>query len=325
MEELISIIVPVYNVADYLERCVESIVAQTYHNLEIILVDDGSTDGSEQICNVWGSRDSRIKVLHKKNGGAADAKNKGTESSTGEWIVYVDSDDWIHPQMIEILMNTVKRAKVELALCNFESFSDYKKFDKLYTESVVYEMLETRSALKNMYTHDAFITPWAILLKRTLALQFPYPKGRIHEDDATTYKYFASVKRIAWIDLPLYAYFMREDSVMGQKFSLQKIDCLIAIRERIDFFAQRQDNEMINLAMRRYVKLALWVIHNLKKLPNGGKYAKREKKIFRSYVRKYKKIAELNFSEFQYLYKFLDLPCTYYAKKMLKIGGNQKK
>lgn len=316
MEELISVIVPVYNVKNYLNRCVKSVLNQTYSNLEIILVDDGSSDGSEVLCDDLAKADSRIMVIHKPNGGAADAKNIGTAAANGSWIIYVDSDDWIHPHLIEILVNTVIENGTEIALCNFNKYTHYAPLDFDVKENLNIEILSSKEALRKLYTNDAFITPWAILLRRELALRYPYPKGRIHEDDATTYKYFSDSTTVSWIDEPLYAYFVRDDSVMGQSFSLKKIDCLTAIRERIEFFDDRKDNEMVRLAMRRYVKLALWVIDNIQTLPNGKQYADREIRFLKIFVNRYKSVADLSFREYSYLYKFIDNSLVYYIKKI---------
>lgn len=324
MEEEISIVIPVYNVVNYLDRCVESILAQTYKNIEVILVDDGSTDGSEKLCDEWSEKENRITVIHKPNGGAADAKNIGTESAKGKWLMYVDSDDWIHPQMVEMLYRALQDTKADISLCNFKVYSDFVPLNGEYTLKDAISIIKPQEALRCLYTNDAFITPWAILMCRELALTYPYPKGRIHEDDATTYKYFANVNRIAWVDLPLYGYFTRADSVMGQKFSLKKLDCLTAIRERIDYFDERNNEEMVLLAMQRYVKLSLWVMENIMPLPEGKQRALKEKSILISYVKRYNKKANLRFGEYQYLYKEIDSPIVYYAKKLLNSVGIYK-
>ena len=120
-ESLVSCIVPVYNVEKYLNQCIESIVSQTYKNIEIRLINDGSTDTSPEICDRWEKKDERIIVIHKKNGGLSSARNEGLNQRKGEWIVFIDSDDYVHPQFIEILLEEVKNNKVLMACCNYKS------------------------------------------------------------------------------------------------------------------------------------------------------------------------------------------------------------
>ena len=133
MKPLISIIVPVYNVEKYLNRCIESIVAQTYTNLEIILVNDGSPDNSAQICESWREKDNRITILHKENGGLSDARNKGLEVANGEYVSFIDSDDFVHSLYIEALYTMCKNTNTKIAVCNFRRFEkdDIKENDRL--------------------------------------------------------------------------------------------------------------------------------------------------------------------------------------------------
>ena len=121
MGELISVIIPIYNVEAYLDECIASVIAQTYSNLEIILVDDGSPDNCPQMCDEWAAKDSRIRVIHKENGGLSDARNAGIDIATGEYIAFVDSDDWIEPEMYEIMLAALKNENADICACNILS------------------------------------------------------------------------------------------------------------------------------------------------------------------------------------------------------------
>lgn len=315
MEELISVIVPVYNVKQYLERCVHSLRNQTYRNLEIILVDDGSPDECPQMCNSYAKSDSRIKAFHKTNGGLSDARNYGTDQATGEYIIYVDSDDWLHQQAIELMFNTIRKNHADIVVGNFFQ-TDTDAEDRQFVLNDNSEIcLGSREAQLHLYDNDAFITAWGMLIKSDIAKAVKYPVGKLHEDEFTTYKYYAKAKKIVWLDLPLYYYFSRSDSIMTQTFSVKRLDCLQALRERLEYFDGKNDTELVKLSVQRYVKLSLWMLDQIKNQEAHSLY-KAELKRLRSIVYRYRTIADLNMQEYGYLYKFIDNSLVYYIKKI---------
>ena len=248
---LVSVIVPVYKVEPYLRRCLDSIVGQTYKNLEIILVDDGSPDGCPAICDEYAAKDPRVVVIHKENGGLSDARNAGLEIAKGEYISFVDSDDWVADVYIEALWTALESQKAELAVCNYhvtESSYTLKISDCDYKPS---EVLEPVQAVKKLWSKDAvaFVTSWGKLIKASLLDGLRFPKGFIHEDEYTTYKILYRASKTVFLNLPLYFYFQREGSIagMGPSGELQKLQRLDAKVGRYLFFKEKREEELTHL------------------------------------------------------------------------------
>lgn len=239
-EELISVIVPVYKVEKYLNRCVKSIVEQTYVNLEIILVDDGSPDKCGDMCDEFAAKDKRIRVIHKENGGLSDARNAGLEIYTGEYVVFVDSDDWLDADMIEILYKVLKENDADIAECSYRNlFCDcIKEETKCNAEIVVGD---AEFALESMLDWKYFKpNAWNKLYKREVIADVRYPKGKLHEDEFTTYKYIYNAKRLAYVDVSKYNYDRRRtDSITGERFREDNLDACLAFRERMYFLQEK--------------------------------------------------------------------------------------
>lgn len=237
--EKISVIVPIYKVEDYLDRCVQSIQHQTYENLEIILVDDGSPDACGRMCDQYAEKDRRIQVIHKQNGGLSDARNAGIEKAAGEYVAFVDSDDWLEPKMYEVLYHTIKKYDADIAECSYRNvYADWVKEETACTGNVV--EADAVSALGAMLDWKYFKpTAWNKLYKRSVIGDIRYPKGKLHEDEFTTYKYIYQAKKLVYIDFSFYNYNRtRADSIMGEGFGEKNLDSCEAFRERMDFFAQ---------------------------------------------------------------------------------------
>lgn len=237
-QPLISVIVPIYNVELYLNRCITSIVQQTYHNLEIILVDDGSNDRSCEICDVQKLKDNRIKVIHKKNGGLSDARNVGIQESHGEYIMFVDSDDYINDKMCEILLKEALNTESDIVGCNFYwSYSD--------NENIPCTMsLKAPCSLKRNEFFKHFMMKgsvdlavvWNKLYKKRIWKEAPllkFPLGRFHEDEFTNYKFYYAASLITIIDQPLYYYVQRQESIMSKYGIKNVLDMLECIKERL--------------------------------------------------------------------------------------------
>jgi len=317
MQQLISIIIPVYKVENFLNRCVESARSQTYVNLEIILVDDGSPDKCPDICDKYLELDNRIKVIHKNNGGLSDARNAGVKVAKGDYIFFLDSDDWIHSKTIEIMVNSINKYNAELVVCNYSIEEDFINEENCDINMIHFEELKSNQALMNMYSNDAFITAWGILLKKELAEKIPFPKGKIHEDEFTTYKYYLSSEKILYIDFPFYKYFRRIDSIMGEKFNIRRFDCLEALRERIEYFDRVNELQLLKLTVERYIDLSLWMLNNIENNKNDRKLYNKELNILKIIIKKYSKRIELDFNRFSYLYKKIDPAPIYYFKKLV--------
>ena len=229
--ELISIIVPVYNVEQYLEKCVNSITNQTYKNLEIILVDDGATDNSGKMCDELAKSDDRIKVYHKKNGGLSDARNYGVERATGEYIGFVDSDDYIDEEMYNKLYEAIKKENTDVAECNFRFI--YSNRIANYTEDNYYLVLNRDEYTKEYVNMNRiFGAAWTKLIRSSLAKEIKFPKGKLFEDGFYSLELMKKARNFVIFDSPYYNYVMRENSITNSKFNEKNLD-LIEIADGI--------------------------------------------------------------------------------------------
>lgn len=239
-EALVSIVIPVYNVEKYVEKCVNSVLAQSYRNTEIILVDDGATDGSPTLCDQYAEKDDRVKVIHKKNGGLSDARNAGIEFATGEYLMFVDGDDYISPDMVEILYNAITREKAELSICNFLYVTgDAALMDDNNTNLPIQdEVISGEIVLKEKLFEPKswyWVTAINKLYDKRLFNEIRFEKGKIHEDEFILHKIMLQCKRIACVSDGLYFYVQRTQSIMHSKLSIKALDKTEA------FFLRAQD------------------------------------------------------------------------------------
>lgn len=234
MDELISVIVPVYNVEKYLDRCVQSIVAQSYTNLEIILVDDGSSDNCGAMCDAWAEKDSRIRVIHKENGGAGSARNTGLEAMCGNWFTFVDSDDYIAPQMYRRMAAYITD-DVDIIECVMaETYDDGFSFSTDDTGTIT--VMDPEQALSAHIADRIFRqTPPNKLYRTVTAQGILFPVGTLIDDEFWTYRVIGAARRLVHIPAALYAYRQRPGSAMRKSFSLNRLEMLDARKERLDY------------------------------------------------------------------------------------------
>lgn len=232
-DSLVSVIIPVYHVENYLDNCVRSIVTQAYSNLEIILVDDGSDDSCPQKCDSWAEKDKRIKVIHKINGGLSDARNAGLDIAQGEYIAFVDSDDFVHPDYVKRLVAIISQKDCDIAICGFEKFVDGLDVPQKETSGVVKYLNP-----KDCYVHtDAYFdVAWNKLYRRTVIGDVRYPYQKFHEDIYTTYKIMFVARKIGITQDVLYFYRQRRDSIIGKQDNCPGADMELALWERVEFF-----------------------------------------------------------------------------------------
>ena len=253
-KDLISIVVPIYNVEKYLKTCIDSIINQTYTNLEIILVDDGSLDNCGKICDEYKITDKRIKVVHKKNGGLSDARNAGIDVSTGKYIAFIDSDDYVAENYIEILYNLCIENNVLLSECNYKRVQSSDKIEtKQDKETCIYTGKEMS---KRLYTEDCIrtIVVWNKLYKSELFNELRFPKGKINEDEFTIYKIFYNIDKVAITKEKLYYYRVSPDSIMNRKFNEKRLDLIEALEERMKFYKEKREKELYNLTLKSYIE-----------------------------------------------------------------------
>lgn len=257
-EELVSVIVPVYNVEKYLSQCLDSIIHQTYKNLEIILVNDGSTDGSGKICDDYAAKDGRIKVIHQENGGLSDARNKGLDLMTGQFVTFVDSDDYLENNCIHTLYTYAYTCKTDISIGKFIEFEENTSqflFHNHLNNGNKIEFLTGDQCLErhHKYFLGIFVTAWAKLYRTSLfndsnpCKSIRYPLGVLHEDQYTTHKLFFKSNKIVFVNDYLYVYRVRKNSITNTPLSDKRImDNIRGLEEKIiDFCLLNKDMTLL--------------------------------------------------------------------------------
>lgn len=227
---LISVIVPVYKVERYIHRCVDSILNQTFWDYELFLVDDGSPDNCGKICDEYATKDSRIYVIHKENGGLSDARNVAIDKAKGDYLTFVDSDDYIAENHFETLYNSLINTDADISMCNITSFSDEKYDDSFYNPTDKLLILNGVEVFSTINRPNA----QAKLYKRYLFDKIRYPIGRLYEDTFIWHDVLAKSKRIVLTGCNTYYYLIRSDSIMHQEYKLQFTDIIDAIQLRVN-------------------------------------------------------------------------------------------
>ena len=252
MEPLISIIVPVYRVEAYLDRCMESLLAQTYENLEIILVDDGSPDRCPAICDSYAEKDRRVRVIHQDNAGLSGARNTGIEAAGGDYLAFVDSDDYVSRDFIRTLYELLEETGCAISQCRFS----YVQGEPLRgTRERNYHIYRGESLMEQLYGQEeeatCFVVAWNKLYRRELFDRIRYPAGRIHEDEATTYRLFHEGKKLVFTERILYGYYTANPGSITAVFSSKRLQWLTAQEERIRFFQENGYDRLLPAAYRK--------------------------------------------------------------------------
>lgn len=303
MNELITIIVPVYKVEDYLNRCVDSILRQTYRNLEIILVDDGSPDRCGEICDEYAELDRRVKVIHKENGGLSDARNVGIDIAQGSYISFIDSDDWIHDEYIERLYQLIRTTNSDISVCNFLRVSTEILADVRLNEEI-YEF-SNLAALKQFTDkfYEQMVIACGKLFKKKLFEQIHFPVGRLHEDEFTTYKLIYNARKIVLTTAQLLYYWQREDSIMGSCLNIKsRFHAIDAFKERAEFLKDIGLEESSNETYKKLFIMCLEINRRINEIDHdiNKEYFHNDFKELRSILRKNKNT--LKFKVFYELY-----------------------
>ena len=236
MNDKISIIIPIYNIENYIEKCIESIINQTYKNLEIILVDDGSTDKSGEICDKYQKNDNRIIVIHKKNGGLSDARNCGIEKATAELLIFVDGDDWIENDTIELAYN--EHIKNDSDIVIYGKYIDYDNNKSIPKCPAKYERINGKQGIIYLNSFkDLDVSAWNKLFKKELFNDIKFPVGKLSEDYYIMYKVFDKAKVISLLPICKYHYFQRINSITkNNKINYDYID---ASKEQMNYINKK--------------------------------------------------------------------------------------
>ena len=292
MDKKISVIVPVYKVEEYLCRCVDSIINQTYKNLEIILVDDGSPDGCGKICDEYAERDSRIKVIHKENGGPSSARNAGLDAVTGDYIGFVDSDDYIDPAMYEHMISFMQEHGADIVVCNYRDKDDNSKLAK---EEVT--VLNQEEALnERLVTNAISDSSCDKLYKSELWFNARFPIDRmVSEDSAVIYKVIFRAQKVVGLNKPYYKVFEREDSLTHKAYSPKWVYTISTYEEMVEFFNSKGLEKYKRIAEQKTVGA---IFFNAKGYLESGCKDKTIKKIIKQkakeVIKKYKSIGVKN-------------------------------
>lgn len=264
MKGTVSIIIPIYNVENYLRRCVDSVVNQTYRDLEIILVDDGSPDNCGKICDQYAAEDSRMIVVHKENGGLADARNAGIEVATGRYLYFLDSDDWIAENAIEVLMSSFERND-DVDIVMGSSVDVHEENGCLRETKYSVELGTSKKINKVDAMKDNLLYGWAAwnkLYRRELFDTIRFPKGIINEDEAILLHVIELCNNVQKVGIPTYYYFLRENSITTAAFSARKMDWFNNCVSNYHYIMENHP-ELLPEAEYRLETCVLYLLHNM--------------------------------------------------------------
>ncbi|MBQ9141686.1 MAG: glycosyltransferase family 2 protein [Lachnospiraceae bacterium] len=264
MSEKISIIIPVYKVEAYLAECVDSILKQTYQNLEIILVDDGSPDKCGEICDEYAQKDNRIRVIHKANAGVARARNDGIEVATGDYISFIDSDDWIAENAYELLYKGLKEHDADCAVGGCVTIIDK---DGVLTPQEgkrrAVGCISAQEAMKGVLLNGSAV--WNRLFKREVFKEVRFPLDRINDDEVVALHAYAECEKIVFLDADTYFYRIRSNSITTSKFSIRKVDCYYNSAENLEF-VRMVCPELVPCGEFKFIKAMLYSYVNLNRM-----------------------------------------------------------
>ena len=274
----ISVIVPVYKVEQYLNRCVDSLLCQSFSDFELILVDDGSPDACPAICDSYAEKDARVHVIHQANGGLSAARNAGIEwslrKSDSEWISFVDSDDWVHERYLESLFSAIRETGAEVACTRY--YSTDHACPTIRSD----EMSPILMDMQDFYceNYKLFIIAWGKLYQKSDFQTLRFPVGKLHEDEFTTWKILFRYPKIAMISAPLYAYYTNPSGIMNSNWTLARTDGLIAQEER---FAELKNCRELSRAREKTAQIIAYTMAGYLEI-----IERNPQKDFRSYARK---------------------------------------
>lgn len=262
---LITVVLPIYNVAKWLDTCIQSIVKQTYRNLQIILVDDGSTDESPAICEHWAAKDSRINVVHQRNAGLSAARNTGLRLRKGEYICFVDSDDYVEYEYVEHMLNTARTEHADMVVCNVRKEDENGnapagEADPDFETKTLANRQYLAYALQSSWKH---IVAWNKLYKSEIWDDLTYPVGKIHEDEFVFAQLVARCHRVACINDVLYHYVQHDGSIMSKKYSIKNLDKIEALCQRLLFLDENGFNECLLNTFNDIIVNFMWAENNL--------------------------------------------------------------
>lgn len=265
----ISVIVAVYKMPEFLPRCVEGILNQTFRDLELILVDDGSPDNCGEICDGYAEKDPRVHVIHKKNEGVCVARNTGLdwvyENSDSQWIFFHDNDDWIHPQTLERMLSAARELHADISICGYQETGG--EDPEIPAQSLIPESWTPKAFY--MQRHVNATVCWGKLYTRRVFEGNRYPAGKYIEDEFLTYKLLFSCQNLAVIPAPLYAYFVNPAGISRKAWVPKRLDAWEAFEQQLAFFREMGDSGLVNFRLREYLENAVRYYDAALEAPNA--------------------------------------------------------
>lgn len=315
--ELISVVVPIYKVEKYLPTCIESIIKQSYENLELILVDDGSPDLCPSICEKYKQVDSRIKVIHKKNGGLSDARNAGLKIAKGKWITFIDSDDYVGIDFLKELYGAAVLNEADISICDYSTVLDNKVQEKRNSSVLELSNVECLESMYHPEVHGMEFVAWGKLYSTTLFKKnsIEYPIGKIHEDIFTTYKLIYAASKIVFSNYIGYFYRIRKDSIMTSEFNLKRLAVLDAREEACDFFLKKSEWKVFRLAVNAYFREFIVLYSELAKCKSDFDLNKEKTRMMQRYngaIKKYMVNANMDIKHRLFYRMFAIMPLQIY-------------
>lgn len=315
-KDLISIIIPVYNVEKYLDKCVKSILQQTYINLEVILVDDGSTDNSGVLCDSLAKDDNRIRVLHKSNGGLSDARNAGMRISSGRYVAFIDSDDYVDTHYIEILYKNAVETDSDISISNYEKFYEGETpeniDDNKNNHRIVMDRNQSLEALFEDEYKYQFTMAWGKIFAAKVLEGFEFPVGRNYEDSATAHVLISKARSVVYTNRKQYFYLTRKTSITKSDKFL-KDDVIVAMRDRVEWFA---NNGYLELEKKAKVQYVLTMMGVYARLTNSIEAKKMKKSLYKEVRKTVSCDRDMSYSSKKTFFQiklFLLLPSLYSA------------
>ncbi|MFF2877278.1 glycosyltransferase family 2 protein [Gottfriedia sp. NPDC057991] len=280
----ISIIVPAYKVENYLNKCIDSILGQTFKDFELILVNDGSPDHCREICDEYATMDQRVKVIHKENGGLSSARNAGLKIAKGKYIAFVDSDDYIHFKMYEVLYSSAKQNSSDIVICDYLKVKEGEVINSNESNLRYKEEHYTNiEALNELYGNKGvkFVVVWNKLFKRHLFDNLEFEENKIHEDEFIAHQLLYKSSKVTYIPIQLHFYLQRKNSITQAGFCIKQLDFIIAYKERVKFFMKINQYDLQKKAEYCYIPLFFKYYYKAKnEVPNSNKELKRLKSEF---------------------------------------------
>lgn len=287
-DELISVIIPAYNVEKYLAACLESIVCQTYNNLEIVVIDDGSTDNTAVICDEYAKKDSRIRIIHQENKGIASTRNVGIHEAKGEYLFWIDSDDFVDKNIIMKLYKLIRKYSADISICDYIQGSN-RDYQFVSSGRIEESILEAKTGFEKIYesNHSSFImaASWGKLIRKSAYDGLKYPDGLIFEDIYMSHHLIANCEKIVYTNEIMYYYYQWPESILGKKLHINKLDYLGAFEERIHFFDKLGYMDLKELATKQYLHSLMWEYSRAKDILHDKSMVS---KVVRQYRKYYK-------------------------------------